>query len=557
MDYLEERERIYKEFIEKLKEWRLVRSRTLLGLLYLIDYIDSFHKGSNVANIVGSGAGVVGTGAVLLAPFTGGLSLAVGFGGIAASVLGAAANFVASLRDNSVARENFQKAQDLIERDGKATKELITLVTKHHELTQKVSRCVKDVHTKVNFKSDPQILANSQVASKCLLIGSASAIGKGATKTTAKAIPVATAKAIPVISSVCIAIDVWSIVTTAADMVEGSKSAAGKELYKVVKQLQKQENEVGEIIREVIRIQSQITDSLNEAHKEEEAIKKKNKKKHKTKISGYERLEQSFKEKARIESDDSESDDDDEKRIKFCLMNARSVFNKWGGISCYVLEKGIDVLAVTETWDRKKPWVTVVPGYRKFFYYPREDRRGGGVGALVKVEIAVKDQPVSYNTFECMKCTLTVKFKNKSQDKIHAYILYRPPGSQFSNFLKEFEDLIARSALERNFIIMGDFNISWENLIHPKSFGKMFFTSNKFSRMQSMLRDYGLHQHVNYKTHEDNGILDWVITRQTGRSLIKNLDVDLQIKRSIKLDHYPIIFTVTLRPGLKITNDHE
>ncbi|XP_064118178.1 uncharacterized protein LOC135223578 [Macrobrachium nipponense] len=533
VQYSEERENKYKEFLEKLKEWKLIRSKTIQGLLDLISYIDSFHKGANVANIVGSGAGVVGAGAVLLAPFTGGLSLAVG--GIVASAVGATTSIVASFKDNSVARENCKKAQELIDKDAKATEALTDLVKQYFELTQKLNDCLKGAHGKVKFKSLPPIVAGSQAASKYLLgtqlVASASAFGKGASK--------AGARAIPVISAVCIAIDVWSIVTTTVDMVEGSKSAAGKELYKVVEQLRKQKQEVGENIVEVIRIQSQNEACEEEIQQEKEKQKPKRRKRTKE-TAGKEKVAsiQMVKnlEDLDLELEEDSESDEEGKSITFCLMNARSVFNKWSEITCYVLERDIDVLAVTETWDRKEPWVTAVPGYQQFFYSPREDRRGGGVGALVKVDIRVQDIKLDFESFECMKCTLTVLFKDGSSDTIHAYILYRSPDSNFDTFLDEFQDLVALSALESKVIIMGDFNIHWENFILTKSV-----------EMRHLLRDHGLHQHVTEETHEDNGTLDWVVTRNMERYLIENLRVDKQIKRFINLDHYPITFTVTLK----------
>lgn len=534
VQYSEQRENKYKEFLEKLKEWKLIRSRTIQGLLDLISYIDSFHKGANVANIVGSGAGVVGAGAVLLAPFTGGLSLAVG--GILASAVGATTSIVASFKDNSVARENCKKAQELIDKDAEATEALTSLVKQYFELTQKLNDCLKGAHGKVKFKSLPPIVAGSQAASKYLLgtqlVASASAFGKGASK--------AGARAIPVISAVCIAIDVWSIVTTTVDMVEGSKSAAGKELYKVVEQLRKQKHEVGENIVEVIRIQSQNEACEEETQQEnakEEKEKPKTKRRKRTKETVRAENIQMVKCLEDLDMEEDSESDEEEKSITFCLMNARSVFNKWIEITSYVLAKGIDVLAVTETWDRKEPLVTAVPGYQQFFYAPREDRRGGGVGALVRIDIIVQDIKLDFEAFECMKCTLTVLFKDGSSDTIHAYILYKPPDSNFDTFLDEFQDLIALSALESKVIIMGDFNIHWENFVLTKSV-----------EMRHLLRDHGLHQHVNEETHEDNGTLDWVVTRNMERYLIKNLSVDKQIKRFINLDHYPITFTVTLKP---------
>ncbi|XP_064118176.1 uncharacterized protein LOC135223576 [Macrobrachium nipponense] len=510
VQYSEQREKIYKEFLKRLEQWMLIRPRTIQGLLDLISYIDSFHKGANVANIIGSAAGIAGAGGVLLAPFTGGLSLAVG--GIVASAVGATTSLVASFKDNSVARENCEKAQELIDKDAKATYALTSSMGEYHEITQKLSDCLRSAHGKINFESLPPIVANSQAASSYLLgtglVASASAFGKGASK--------AGARLLPVVSVVCIAIDIWSIVTTTVDMVEGSKSKAGKELLKVVQKLREQRSMLRRYVIEAIRIQAQNAPCEED---EKEIIAQ---------------MIKQYETENKTDSDSSDSDESDEdESIDFCLMNARSVFNKWKEITEYVVLKDTDVLAVTETWNRRKPLVMTVPGYSPFFYAPREEKRGGGVGALIKSNIMVFKTSRNFNTFECIYCILIVISK-KAVRIIRIYILYKPPHSDFETFFDEFCLLIAESALKSKVIIMGDFNINWGN--------------SDSSEMKVLLNYLGLHQHVNKETHERGGILDWVVTRELEAHLIKDLHVDRQIQKLINLDHYPVTFTVKPRP---------
>ncbi|XP_064118177.1 uncharacterized protein LOC135223577 [Macrobrachium nipponense] len=516
VEYAEQREKIYKEFLERLKEWISIRPRTIQGLLDLISYIDSFHKGANVANIVGSAAGIAGAGGVLLAPFTGGLSLAVG--GIAASAVGAATSLVASFQDNSVARENCGKAQELIDKDAKATNALTSSMKQYHEMTQKLSDCLRSAHGKINFESLPPIVANSQAASSYLLgtglVASASAFGKGASK--------AGARLLPVVSVVCIAIDVWSIVTTTVDMVEGSKSEAGKELLKVVQKLRKQGRKLSIHIIEAIRLKSQDAPCKDN---EKQLIWQ---------------LLQLYEKEKETESDSSDSDEsDDENSINFCLMNARSVFNKWEVIAKYVVQKSTDVLAATETWDRLKPMVTTLLGYYPFFYLPREARRGGGVGALIKSDIKIIDIKCNFKfqTFECINCILLVDSKGRTSSMIDIYILYRPPNLVLGPFPEEFKSLIKGSLSNSKVIIMGDFNVDWKRSETNK------YELSKTNKMRDLLCELQLRQHVEEETHKKGRILDWVVTGNLEPYRLSNLRVD----RLRDLDHYPVTFTLELK----------
>jgi hypothetical protein len=75
--------------------------------------------------------------------------------------------------------------------------------------------------------------------------------------------------------------------------------------------------------------------------------------------------------------------------IKFGLLNARSVKNKAGEISEYVLDNSLDIIALTETWlgpmgsDGFTEQELCPPGYT-LLLTSRSQGRGGGVAFLWK-----------------------------------------------------------------------------------------------------------------------------------------------------------------------------
>ena len=76
-----------------------------------------------------------------------------------------------------------------------------------------------------------------------------------------------------------------------------------------------------------------------------------------------------------------------EKALNFCLLDARSINNKSLQIEDYVVDRGIDILAVTETWLKAGEccdYITcvVTPTGYTFVHFPRLNGIGGGVGML-------------------------------------------------------------------------------------------------------------------------------------------------------------------------------
>ena len=122
---------------------------------------------------------------------------------------------------------------------------------------------------------------------------------------------------------------------------------------------------------------------------------------------------------------------DNSHAISFCLLNSRSVRNKSSILKDFVVDKDIDLLALTETWLRPGNVDCVeigdlCPTGYDFIHIPRE-LRGGGVGLLFKESLDVKCKNSEWNTsFQSFEF-LDARFK--SSKMIRMIIIYRPPSS--------------------------------------------------------------------------------------------------------------------------------
>ena len=152
-------------------------------------------------------------------------------------------------------------------------------------------------------------------------------------------------------------------------------------------------------------------------------------------------------------------------------------------------------------------------GY-KAVSFPRHHRAGGGICFIYRSSINVITKAIDgFTTFECCRCDLTFKEQN-----ICFLCIYRPPPGKHNRhtvkeFTKELQDLLDTFLLNKCLpIIIGDFNIHFDNQSHPD----VIYITNA-------LNSYGLHQLVDKPTHRKNHILDWVVTDNPEQFI--NLDV--------------------------------
>ena len=113
-------------------------------------------------------------------------------------------------------------------------------------------------------------------------------------------------------------------------------------------------------------------------------------------------------------------------------------------------------IAMSETWLSDSESIQV-PGYN-FFGKGRANKRGGGVGCLVKDGIKCR-QRTDLDIFNPHIETVFIEIYSKV-DNIVLAIVYRPPGQNVNEFLSSLEiPLSAISRENKQCLVIGDFNI--------------------------------------------------------------------------------------------------
>ena len=224
-------------------------------------------------------------------------------------------------------------------------------------------------------------------------------------------------------------------------------------------------------------------------------------------------------------------------KVNIGYFNARSVRNKASELSEFVVDKRLDMCAITETWINDVVKDKVIcgdltpPGY-KLEHTARSLGKGGGVAVLCKSELQAKKQKVSkYLAFESLELML----KCHGGD-IRLCVIYRPPlGSKYSKplseFLREFHHYMDSHATSSGkLVVLGDFNLHFE------------MNNVDTSRFKDLLFSLNLDQHVNGPTHQHGHTLDLVITR-AGDSPPQNV----KVLPSVFSDHSPLTFLLQIR----------
>ncbi len=197
-----------------------------------------------------------------------------------------------------------------------------------------------------------------------------------------------------------------------------------------------------------------------------------------------------------------------DKKVSVSLVNAQSLNNKTQVFLDYVTGIKTDLCVVTETFLTDLSTVTraaIQPDGYFFVDQPISSGEAcGGTGLwyrdCFKVSRLSYGQKSSFEFSEWL-----VQWSNK---RLKLCILYHPPYSQsnpISNgtFLDEFDEYLDCTVLcDELLCIMGDFNI---HMNKPQDVDQI--------RLSSMLKSYGLVNHVDIPTHRLGNTLDLIITR--------------------------------------------
>ena len=210
------------------------------------------------------------------------------------------------------------------------------------------------------------------------------------------------------------------------------------------------------------------------------------------------------------------------------LLNVRSIHNKGSVIAGYIFEHDIDMLRVTDTWltpHDESLAASLTPDGYTFHHLPRQGRRGGRVGIMLKSSFCVAlVTPSLTDSFECLElvfCGISVP------STLRMFVIYRPPSSgckamPFRLFLDEFSHLLEHVSIKQTgLIVFGDFNVHYGNVDDKNA-----------SYLAAILNDTNLQQHMKSATHYRDDILDLVISPVTG-SVLTDVSVE-----SLLTDHH-------------------
>ena len=204
----------------------------------------------------------------------------------------------------------------------------------------------------------------------------------------------------------------------------------------------------------------------------------------------------------------------------FCPLNTRSLKNKTTLVHDYVVDRKVDILALTETWlapgnaNDLEINETTPNGYA-FLHAPR-CTRGGGVAVIHRKSLHLKQNPThcKFKSFEHMD--LAVKSASNS---IRVIVIYRPPPSKnntlsestfFSEFSTLLEDLVSDSG---NVLLAGDFNFHVNDSSNASA-----------KKFLSLITSFDYKNHVHDATHKKGHTLDLLLTR-SDEKFVSNIDV--------------------------------
>ena len=196
--------------------------------------------------------------------------------------------------------------------------------------------------------------------------------------------------------------------------------------------------------------------------------------------------------------------------IRIATVNTRSIKNKVELVLENSNLQNLDFLAVTETWlkdtDEDRAWIEtsqLESEELSFQTHNRQNKRGGGLGLLHRKEYQVTklDSHLQLDTIEYVTWKAQL-----GKQAITILVIYHPPignaGNTHTRFLDQVSELLQYSITNhKNLVILGDFNISIQDLGNPDS-----------QTYKDTMEALGLTQHISHATHQLGNTLDHIYT---------------------------------------------
>ncbi len=192
----------------------------------------------------------------------------------------------------------------------------------------------------------------------------------------------------------------------------------------------------------------------------------------------------------------------DHMHIHFGFINIRSINNKALLIDDMIVDHGMDILGLCETWLKPievLPLVEATPPNYSNSHIARASKAGGGVGIIFNPSLGlVHDHRHKLSSCEILSMRPSA---TTGLGSFYSVMLYHPPGP-YSSFLDEFSDFLSDLVTHTdNIIIFGDFNIRVNHKTDPLT--KAF---------TSLIDTFGFVQLVHEQTHSNGNTLNLVLT---------------------------------------------
>ena len=211
------------------------------------------------------------------------------------------------------------------------------------------------------------------------------------------------------------------------------------------------------------------------------------------------------------------------------LLNARSITKKTFRLNDLFVDKNLDFLFITETWQKAEDFVSLnelCPQNCAYSCSPRTTGQGGGLASLHRDYFSSR-----------MLCTGTFPSFEVQMNKVgcsnpfYCVLIYRPPGKNGS-FLSDFGEFLASIIRYERVLMIGDFNIHVND------------SSDKFAvKFLNLTESFNFTQHVSGPTHIKGNTLDLVFTLGLKVSMVGTEELS-------ETDHKCVLF------NLYVDNDY-
>ena len=207
------------------------------------------------------------------------------------------------------------------------------------------------------------------------------------------------------------------------------------------------------------------------------------------------------------------------KSYKISHIHVRSIMNKIPHFHKYILDRNIDICAITETWIREDDVFNgreVAPdGYKIFSQPSKGNARGGSIAIIAQSNITiniVSNTDLTFLTMESIVCRLKL-----NNHPIDFQVIYRIPSTSVLEICSEFMDSIECNIMttHNKSLLLGDFNIHVDHTDHHNTVTFLY-----------MLDSLNLRNQVAFPTHLSGHTLGLVLD-----------DIDSPIVTSVTKGH--------------------